>query len=104
MYQYEAKVKKVMGDSMISATIDLGFNKAENIILRLHGIRLNGERAETKLGEYITGRKVMIQTIKNNLKKSNLDPTYTGVIYLSDDPHSINDRMVNQGYANRVLE
>lgn len=104
MYQYEAIVKKIVKDEILELEVDLGFNKKDTIRFRMHGIRLNGEKAKEKLKDYVHRKEVMIQAMLNKKARDNGDAMYLCVIYLPDDPHSINDRMVSQGYANRILE
>lgn len=103
MYQYQAKISECITGDTINAEIDLGFLKKITLRLRLYGIVSNGDRSKDKLSDYVLGKDVMIQTMKNKSGKRS-EPLYLCVIYLPDDMNSVNDRMVNSGYANRLLE
>ena len=111
MYQYFVKeVKSVVDGDTIDVLIDLGFDILFASRVRLAGIDTPESRttnkAEKALGleskEYLKkqlkdAKSVVIKTEKMN--SSEKFGRILGWLYINGDTESINDKMINDGYA-----
>jgi len=111
MYQYYVrKVENVVDGDTIDVLIDLGFDILFQSRVRLAGIDTPESRtkdlAEKALGleskEYLKkqlkdAKSVVIKTEK--MDSSEKYGRILGWIYINDDTESINDKMINDGYA-----
>ena len=111
MYQYYVrKVENVVDGDTIDVLIDLGFDILFQSRVRLAGIDTPESRtkdiAEKTLGleskEYLKkhlkdAKSVVIKTEK--MDSSEKYGRILGWIYVNDDTESINDKMINDGYA-----
>jgi len=109
IYRIRSIAKVVDGDT-IDADIDLGFNISLNKRIRLAGIDTPESRTkdeyEKKLGleskEWLKGR---LEFAKNIIIKTELpDSTekygrILGWLYINNEPSSLNEQMIQQGYA-----
>ena len=110
---YEYRVKKITGvvdGDTIDVDIDLGFNVSFSQRVRLAGIDTpesrTSDKAEKVLGleskEYLKkylkdAKSVVIKTEKMN--SSEKYGRILGWVYLNGDTESLNDKMINDGYA-----
>lgn len=111
MYLYKAKIISVYDGDTVTALVDLGFHVQKEIKVRLFGIdtpevrgheRPEGLLAKEKLVELIGDQQVIIQTFKDKQEKYG---RWLGVIFLPDDStKSVNDMLVEQGYATEYSE
>jgi micrococcal nuclease len=111
MYQYYVrKVENVVDGDTIDVLIDLGFDILFASRVRLAGIDTPESRtkdlAEKALGleakEYLKkslkdAKSVVIKTEK--MDSSEKYGRILGWLYINDDTESINDKMINDGYA-----
>jgi micrococcal nuclease len=111
MYQYFVKeVKSVVDGDTIDVLIDLGFDILFASRVRLAGIDTpesrTTDKAEKVLGleskEYLKkqlkdAKSVVIKTEKMN--SSEKFGRILGWLYINGDTESINDKMINDGYA-----
>jgi len=111
MYQYYVrKVENVVDGDTIDVLIDLGFDILFSSRVRLAGIDTPESRTrdlkEKALGleskEYLKkalkdAKSVVIKTEK--MDSSEKYGRILGWIYINDDTESINDKMINDGYA-----
>jgi micrococcal nuclease len=111
MYQYYVrKVENIVDGDTIDVLIDLGFDILFASRVRLAGIDTPESRtkdlAEKALGleskEYLKkalkdAKSVVIKTEK--MDSSEKYGRILGWLYINDDTESINDKMINDGYA-----
>jgi len=116
MYEYNAKLDRVVDGDTLDLTIDVGFKITTNQRTRLAHIdtpetyRVKKTSDEYKKGieakEYVEKRladnqnKMKINTYKSTGKYGR----YIGIIWLEDSDISLNDELVQNGYARRVWE
>ena len=109
MYEYKIKkIKKIIDGDTLDIEIDLGFNLILSQRIRLAGIDAPETRTKN-LEEKINGLKSKewlekkLTTEKNIFIKTEKDDKYgrmLGWIYIEKDSISINNQMINEGYAN----
>jgi micrococcal nuclease len=111
MYQYFVKeVKNVVDGDTIDVIIDLGFDILFSSRVRLAGIDTpesrTKDKAEKTLGleskEYLKkhlkdAKSVVIKTEKMNSTEK--FGRILGWLYINGDTESVNDKMINDGYA-----
>lgn len=111
MYTYYVReLKKVVDGDTIDVVIDLGFNVLFEQRVRLAGIDTPESRTSDKfektLGieskEYLKkhfkdAKSIVIKTEK--MDSSEKYGRILGWIYINDDTESLNDKMINDGYA-----
>lgn len=115
MYKYKAKVERVVDGDTIDVVIDLGFKITTNQRIRLQGINtpetyiVKRDSEEYKKGmaakQFVIERieananEVIVETNKNTGKYGR----YIGIILLADSEISLNDELVEKGYAKVVI-
>jgi micrococcal nuclease len=111
MYEYYVrKVENIVDGDTIDVLIDLGFDILFASRVRLAGIDTpesrTSDKAEKVLGleskEYLKkylkdAKSVIIKTEK--MDSSEKYGRILGWVYINDDTESINDKMINDGYA-----
>jgi micrococcal nuclease len=111
MYEYYVrKVEKVVDGDTIDVLIDLGFDILFQSRVRLAGIDTPESRTKDKIEkalgleskEYLSkylkdAKSVVIKTEKMNSTEK--FGRILGWIYVNGDTESINDKMINDGYA-----
>ena len=111
MYKYKAKVERIVDGDTIDVIIDLGFKITTNQRIRFSGINtpetynVKKTSEEYKKGlaakNYVTKRmemnnsEIIIETSKDTGKYGR----YIGTIWLPDSASSLNDELVEKGYA-----
>ena len=111
MYTYKATVDRVVDGDTIDLVIDLGFKITTFQRIRLRGINTpetynvkkdseeykNGMKAKTFVIERISNNdnEVIVETDKDVGKFGR----YIGVIRLDDNEQSLNDELVEKGFA-----
>lgn len=111
MYKYKAKVERIVDGDTIDVTIDLGFKITTHQRIRLKGINTpetynvkatseeykKGKIAKEFVEQRIAGNnhEIIVDTDKDTGKYGR----YIGVIWLADSETSLNDELVNKGYA-----
>ena len=111
MYEYFVKeVKNVVDGDTIDVIIDLGFDILFASRVRLAGIDTpesrTTDKAEKALGleakEYLKKQLKDAKSVVIRTEKMNSSEKYgriLGWIYVNGDTESINDKMINDGYA-----
>ena len=111
MYVYRVKnITKVVDGDTIDVDIDLGFNISYSQRVRLAGIDTPESRTkdlrEKALGleskEYLKYKLKDAKTVVIKTKKPDSSEKYgriLGWLYLDDDTISVNDHMIEDGYA-----
>jgi micrococcal nuclease len=111
MYEYYVKeVTKVVDGDTIDVIIDLGFDIMFSSRVRLAGIDTpesrTTDKAEKALGleskEYLKKNLKDAKPIVIKTEKMNSSEKYgriLGWLYINGDTESINDKMINDGYA-----
>jgi micrococcal nuclease len=111
MYEYFVKeVTKVVDGDTIDVVIDLGFDIMFSSRVRLAGIDTpesrTTDKAEKALGleskEYLKKNLKDAKPIVIKTEKMNSSEKYgriLGWLYINGDTESINDKMINDGYA-----
>ena len=111
MYKYFVKeVTKVVDGDTVDVIIDLGFDIMFSSRVRLAGIDTPESRTTNKvekaLGleskEYLKKNLKDAKSIVIKTEKMNSSEKYgriLGWLYINDDTESINDKMINDGYA-----
>ena len=101
-YTYNAKLIRVTDGDTVHALIDVGFRLFSEQPLRLYGINApeiktpEGKLAKAHLTELLgTGDQLTIKSYKDTEKYGR----YLAEIYLPDDPISINQKMIDGGFA-----
>ena len=111
MYEYRVKkVTKIVDGDTIDVEIDLGFDISYSQRVRLNGIDTPESRTtdleEKKLGlevkEYLKHRLDGKTDIVIKTEKPDSSEKYgriLGWLFINDDDTSINEKMINEGYA-----
>ena len=105
MYQYRAKILRVVDGDTVDVEVDLGFHIKVEMKLRLYGINAPelkedaGKVSRDKLKEMLDGKVVTVYTIKDRQEKYG---RYLAKIVL-DDNTEINNWLVEQGLAVRYM-
>lgn len=114
MYQYKARVERIVDGDTIDVVIDLGFKITTNQRIRLAGINtpetynVKKDSEEYKKGmlskQFVEQRlsannnEIMIETDKYTGKYGR----YIGTIFLADSSTSLNDELAEKGLAKYV--
>ncbi len=111
MYKYKANVERVVDGDTIDITIDLGFKITTNQRIRLQGINTpetyNVKASSEEYKKGMLAKEFVIQRITANnheiVVETNKDTgkygRYIGTIWLADSETSLNDELVNKGFA-----
>ena len=114
MYQYKAKVEKVIDGDTIDVVIDLGFKITTNQRIRMARINTPETYNVTKdTEEYQRGlaaKQFVDQRLAANKNEIKLETEkitekygrYIGTIWLADSTVSLNDELVEKGLAKYV--
>lgn len=113
MYQYRAKLKRVVDGDTIDTVIDLGFRMTTEQRIRLKGIntpeiwRQKKDSEEYKKGmlakNFVTER---FQHNNNDFtiitdKEAGVYGRFIGTIFFDDSEESLNDELLRKGYAEK---
>ena len=115
MYKYKVKVDRIVDGDTIDVVIDLGFKITTNQRIRLQGINtpetynVKKNSAEYKKG--MAAKNFVIQRIEANGYEAIVETSkytgkygrYIGVIWLADNTTSLNDELVEKGFAKVVV-
>ena len=111
MYKYKAKVVKIVDGDTIDVVIDLGFKISTHQRIRLEGINTpetyNVKRNSEEYKKGMAAKNFVIQRIGANnndvIIATNRDTgkygRYIGAIWLADNTKSLNDELVEKGFA-----
>jgi len=114
MYQYKANVEKVVDGDTIDVVIDLGFKITTHQRIRLakintpetYNVKRNSDEYQKGITakEYVEKRlaandnEIIVETEKVTEKYGR----YIGTIWLADSATTLNDELVEKGYATYV--
>lgn len=104
MYEYTAKVIRVVDGDTIDVVLDLGFHISFEMKLRLFGINTpelreeSGKIARDRLKEKIDGKVITVYTIKDKQEKYG---RYLAKIFLARE--DINEWLISEGLAVRYM-
>ena len=114
MYKYKAKIVRIVDGDTIDIVIDLGFKITTNQRLRLKGINTpetyNVKKDSEEYKKGMAAKEFVIQRIEANNYEAIIDTDkdtgkygrYIAVIWLADNTTSLNDELVEKGFALRV--
>lgn len=114
MYEYRAKLDRVVDGDTLDLIIDVGFKMITNQRIRLAHIdtpetyRVKKTSEEYKKGveakEYVRKRLAdnRNEIRINTYKKIGKYGRYIGIIWLEDSDVSLNDELVQNGYAKKI--
>lgn len=103
MYHYPAKVKRVVDGDTVDLLVDLGFNVMISERFRLYGLnapevrgkeRKDGLASAAILRGWCKGKDIIVETLKDKKGKYG---RYIAILWL--DEVSLNERLINEGYA-----
>lgn len=101
MYQYKAKINRVVDGDTVNLTIDLGFRLTYTANCRLAGI--NAPEMNTPEGkaskEWLSG--YLVTDLPFDITSTGLDKYGRPIIELFFNKMSINQKMVEEGYATK---
>lgn len=104
MYEYQAKIVRVVDGDTVDVLVDLGFHISIEMKLRLYGINTPelkeeaGKTARDYLFNRLYNKTVTIKTYKDRQEKYG---RYLSTVLL--DGENINEDLVDKGYAKRYL-
>jgi len=105
LFEYKAKVVKVVDGDTVDVEIDLGFNHKFKTRLRLFGIntpelrgeeRPKGLEAKNYVKERIYNKNIVIRTYKDKTGKYG---RYLADIFYGDDERNLNQELLEIGLA-----
>jgi micrococcal nuclease len=108
MYEYKAKVIRILDGDTIEAIIDLGFGVSLKKIVRLEGIdapeirtrsseiKAKGIASRDYLSNLINDKLIIIKT---KLIKNDKFGRILGIIHEINSNVSVNSKMISEGYA-----
>ncbi len=101
MYEYNAKLIRIIDGDTIVVTMDVGFNMTTKQHIRLLGINAPEKRGKTKQAG-LDAKEHLITLLKNDdlvikTRKNDSFGRYLGTIYLNGT--DINQQMIDDGFA-----
>lgn len=104
MYQYKAKIERVIDGDTVVALVDLGFGIHKRETFRLLGIDAQEMRTTEGVDAMIHLEKLLIHTygvvrLDSHRDKQDKYGRYLAVLRTGDNVASINETMVEDGYA-----
>lgn len=114
MFEYKAKLEKIVDGDTIDVTIDVGFKITTN--QRIRFAKVNTAEifhADVNSSDYKKGleaKEYVERRFKENNNEMRLETykwpgmhgRYTGIIWLADSKISLNDELIQQGLAEKV--
>lgn len=111
MYNYKALVVRVVDGDTIDVVIDLGFKITTNQRIRLKGINTpetyNVKKDSDEYRKGMQAKEFVAARLNENANVATIDTDkytgkygrYIGTIWLADNPLSLNDELVEKGFA-----
>ena len=111
MYKYKAKVDRIVDGDTIDITIDLGFKITTHQRIRLAGINTpetyNVKKDSEEYKKGLAAKQFVEQRIADNNFETTVETEkdtgkygrYIGTIWLADNIASLNDELVEKGFA-----
>lgn len=114
MYQYKAKVERVVDGDTMDVIVDVGFKITTNQRIRLAKINTpetyNVKKDSEEYKKGMAAKEYVMQRIQTNNNEIMLETDklvgkygrYIGTIFLSDSDVTLNDELVQKGFAKYV--
>lgn len=111
MYQYKAKIERVVDGDTIDVVIDLGFKITTNQRIRFAGVNtpetLNVKKDSEEYAKGMKAKRFAEQRLRANNNEIMIETDkytgkygrYIGTIFLADNSVSPNDELVEKGLA-----
>ncbi|MBT3382670.1 MAG: hypothetical protein HN778_06450 [Prolixibacteraceae bacterium] len=111
MYKYKATIERIVDGDTIDVVIDLGFKITTNQRIRLKGINTpetyNVKKNSEEYKKGMEAKNFVVKRIEDNnnevIVETNKDTgkygRYIGTIWLADNETSLNDELVDKGFA-----
>jgi micrococcal nuclease len=111
MYKYKAKVDRIVDGDTMDVVIDLGFKITTNQRIRLEGINTpetyNVKKNSEEYKKGMAAKNFVLQRIEANNNEAIVETSkytgkygrYIGTIWLTDSETSLNDELVEKGFA-----
>lgn len=111
MYIYKAKLERVVDGDTIDVVIDLGFKVTTHQRIRLQGINTpetyNVKKGSEEYKKGMVAKQFVVARFTENNNEAIIDTEkdtgkygrYIGTIKLADNTTSLNDELVEKGYA-----
>jgi len=111
MYQYKAKIDRVVDGDTMDIVVDLGFKMTTNQRIRLKGINTpetyNVKKDSEEYAKGMLAKESVVKRIEENKNEVLIDTDkdtgkygrYIAVIWLADSTTSLNDELVAKGFA-----
>ena len=107
MYEYKCQIVKIIDGDSVDVLTDVGFRVIIGMRIRLAGINApemrspEGPKAKARLLELMPiGSEMIVRTKKDKTEKWG---RYLGV-FIDDEGHEVNERMVMEGFAVRYKQ
>lgn len=114
MYEYKAKLDRVVDGDTVDLIIDVGFKITINQRIRLAHIDtpeiFNVKKTTEEYEKGIAAMKYVEKRLADNRNEMKINTyktiekygRYLGIIWLEDSDISLNDELVQKGYAKRI--
>ncbi len=114
MYKYKAKIERVVDGDTMDIVIDLGFKITTNQRIRLEGINTpetyNVKRTSEEYRKGLAAKEFVVQRVAANNNEAIVETAkdtgkygrYIATVWLADNSISLNDELVEKGFAVRV--
>ncbi|WP_346854743.1 thermonuclease family protein [uncultured Draconibacterium sp.] len=111
MYKYKAKIDRIVDGDTMDIIVDLGFKISTHQRIRLQGINTpetyNVKKDSEEYRKGSLAKEFVIQRIEANNYEALIDTEkdtgkygrYIATVWLADSPVSLNQELVDKGYA-----
>ncbi len=111
MYKYKVKIDRIVDGDTIDVVVDLGFKITTHQRIRLEGINTpetyNVKKNSEEYKKGMEAKNFVIGRIEGNNYEAIIETEkytgkfgrYIGTVWLADSSVSLNDELVNKGYA-----
>ncbi len=111
MYKYKVKVDRIVDGDTIDVIVDLGFKITTHQRIRLEGINTpetyNVKKNSEEYKKGMEAKNFVVRRIEANNYEAIIETEkytgkfgrYIGVVWLADSSVSLNDELVNRGFA-----
>ena len=114
MYEYQAKLEKVVDGDTIDVTIDVGFKITTNQRIRFAKINtaeiFHADKNTEDYKKGLEAKEFVERRFKENnnemrlitYKWAGMHGRYTGIVWLKDSKISLNEELIQEGLAEKV--
>ena len=115
MYKYKAKIERVVDGDTVDVIIDLGFKITTNQRIRLKGINTpetyNVKKTSEEYKKGLEAKNYVIKRVEENKNEAIIETNkdtgkygrYIGTIWFTDSEISLNEELVTNGFAKKVV-